>query len=278
MGFSRGIADMLLAAFFFSLMAVFVKAAGNRIPWQEIVLFRSLIVFAITAYWIRRKGLPLIGNNRPLLFLRGFFGFVGLSAFYFTLTHIPIADSVLLQYTSPLFTTLLAMVILKEPTPARQWGYFLLAFLGIGLIIRPGFHLTFLPAVVGLVGAAGAGVAYNLVRKLRETDHPLHIILSLPAVSIIFSLPMVLANFVMPSGWEWPMLLGVGISTQIAQFFLTRGLHRETAARATNVTYINVVFSAIWGLILWNEIPDWRSIVGAVLIVYAIIKIGKKGN
>ncbi|NOX37204.1 MAG: DMT family transporter [Calditrichaeota bacterium] len=276
MEFSRGILDMLLAAFFFSLMAVFVKATGSRIPSQEIVLFRSIIVFAITAYWIRRKGLPLLGNNHKLLFLRGFFGFVGLSAFYFTLTHIPIADSVMLQYTSPLFTALLAIFILKEPTPLRLWGYFLLAFVGILLIIRPGLNLQFLPATVGLIGAMGAGVAYNLVRKLRETDHPLHIILSLPAVSILFSLPLVASNFVMPRGWEWLMLLGVGVSTQIAQVFLTRGLHTVTAARATNVTYINVVFSAMWGLLLWHEIPDWRSVMGAMLILFAIFKIGQK--
>ncbi len=275
MAFSHGIIDMLLAAFFFSLMAVFVKACGSRIPSQEIVLFRSIIVFVITAYWIHRKRLPFLGNNRVYLFLRGFFGFVGLSAFYYTLTHIPIADSVMLQYTSPLFTALLARFMLREHPSPRLWAYFLIAFIGILFIIRPGFNLQFVPASVGLLGAMGAGMAYNLVRKLRETDHPLNIILYLPAVSILFSLPLVIPHFVMPRGWEWFMLLGVGLSTQAAQIFLTRGLHRETAARATNVTYINVVFSVLWGILLWGEVPDRRSIFGAGLIILAIVKIGK---
>lgn len=273
---SRGVIDMIAAAFLLSIMAALVKAGGRRLPPQEMVLGRSLVVFFLAAILIRRKGLPLRGRNIKVLLLRGFFGFFGLSAFFYTLTHMPIADSVTLQYTSPLFTALLAQPLLNENSSARHWRYFLLAFAGIVLIIRPGFSMQMLPAGVGLGGAFFAGLAYNTVRKLRETDHPLNIVLYLPAVSAVLSAPLVAADFVMPRGWDWPLIVAVGILALLAQLLLTRSLHRETAARATNVSYIGVVFSTMWGVLLFWEIPDWRSLLGAAVVIWAIIRIAKK--
>jgi len=267
---------MLLAAFFFSVMAVMVKASGSHLPPQEIILARSIITFLLTAYLIRRENLSFWGNNKKLLMVRGFFGFLGLSSFYYTLTHIPIADSTMLQYTNPLFTALLAGFILKERSSKKQWIYFLIAFCGVLLIIRPGFSLNAFHATIGLGGAFFAAVAYTIIRKLRLTDHPYHVILYLPVFGAILSFPIVFKNFVMPQGWDWLMLLGVGISTQIAQVFLTKGLHYETAAKATNVTYSNILFSTFFGFIFWGEIPDWRTICGAVVVILAIFQISRK--
>ncbi len=267
---SRGIADMILAAFFFSLMAAFVKASGSHLPFMEIVFARSLVVFSITFVWLKMHRVPVLGRRKGLLFLRGFSGFLGLTAFYYTLTHIPIADSVMLQYTSPIFTALLAMVILREYSSLRLWSFYLLAFVGILLIVRPGFSLQAFPAFIGVLGAMSAGVAYNLVRYLRTTEHPMTIVLSLPLVSLVFSLPFVIMDFRMPQGWDWLWLLGVGVTTQIAQVFLTRGLTTEKAAVATNVIYVNVVFSALWGILFWGEWPHWTTVVGGALILTAV--------
>ena len=276
MKFSRGALYMILAAFSFSVMAAFVKVSGHRLPSQEIVLFRSIIIWIITAVMIKRLHLPLWGNNKKLLFLRGLTGFCGLSVFYFTLTQIPISDSTTIQYTSPLFTALLAVFILKERSSPGQWLFFLLAFAGIIFIVRPGYSIYTLPALLGLAGAFFSGLAYNLVRKLRQTDHPFNIILYLPTVSIVLSIPLVIHNFVMPVGMEWLVLLAIGISTQIAQIFLTKALHFETAARATNVSYVSIIFATTFGLIFWGEVPDWRTAIGAVLVITAVVQIARE--
>jgi drug/metabolite transporter (DMT)-like permease len=276
--FSRGTGYMILATFFFSVMSILVKAGGLSLPPQELVFARGFVVLVITVVMMQRKGLPLKGKNGKLLILRGLFGFLGLSAFFYTLTTIPITDSVTLNYTSPLFTALLAPFLLKESNTGRQWGYFVLAFLGILLIIRPGFSFQIVPALIGLGGAFFAGLAYNTVRRLRHSDHPLTIVLYFQAVCIVLSLPWMIPAFVMPRGWDWILLLGMGMSTQIAQVFLTKSLHYETAARATNASYIGVVFSAIWGIIFFLEIPDWRTVIGAMIVIYAIARISVQGK
>lgn len=276
MKFSRGAVYMIIAAFFFSVMAALVKAGGERLPSQVIVLFRSMVLFVITAIVIYRHHLPLWGRNKKMLLLRGFTGFWGLSAFYYTLTHIPIADSVTIQYTSPLFTALIANFVLKERSSAIEWIYYLIAFGGVLLIVRPGFSVYTFPAILGLAGACCSGLAYTLVRKLRRTDHPYNIILYLPAVSIVLSTPMVVPIFVIPKGWEWLTLLAIGITTFIAQVFLTKSLHFEKAARATNVSYVSIVFSSMFGLLFWSELPDWRTAIGAMLVIIAIVQIARE--
>ncbi len=87
---------------------------------------------------------------------------------------------------------------------------------------------------------------------------------------------MVIHNFTMPVGMEWLVLLGVGLTTQIAQIFLTKSLHYETAARATNVSYVSIIFATMFGLIFWGEIPDWRTGVGAVLVIIAVLQVARE--
>jgi len=75
---------------------------------------------------------------------------------------------------------------------------------------------------------------------------------------------------------EWLVLLTIGITTQIAQIFLTKSLHFETAAKATNVSYISIIFATMFGLIFWGEIPDWRTGIGALLVIIAVIQIARE--
>ncbi|MGH1363248.1 MAG: DMT family transporter [Calditrichia bacterium] len=274
MRITPGPAYMLMASFLFSVMSALVKAGGERLPAQEMVFARSVLVFLILVIMIKQRGLPLWGVDKKNLLLRGLFGFIGLSAFFYTLTKIPITDSTMLQYTNPLFTALLAIFILKERSSGQSWMNFLLAFGGILLIIRPGFSLEAVPAMVGLGGAFFAGLAYNWVRKLRHTDDPLNVMLYFPAVSIVGSLP-VAHTFILPQGNEWLLLLGVGVTAVAAQWLLTKALHHDEAGRVMNMAYIGVVFAAIWGVLFFNEVPDYRSVIGAGIVLVALINVAR---
>ncbi|RMF57393.1 MAG: DMT family transporter [Calditrichaeota bacterium] len=266
---------MILSSFFLSLMSILVKASGSRLPSMEIVFFRSAIITLITFSMALKLKLPIWGRNVKLLIIRGLFGFVGLSAFFYTLTHIPIADSVTLLYTSPLFTAMIAPSMLKEKNTGKNWFYFLLAFIGLMLIVRPGFSLQFLPALVGVGGALFAGLAYNTVRKLRETEHEITVVYYFSFISTLLSSPSLLTDYVKPRFVEWLMLAGVGIFAFLAQWLMTQALHRDRAAKVMNMSYIGVVFSTILGIIFFMEIPDWRTIVGATIVIFSIINIAR---
>lgn len=146
-----------------------------------------------------------------------------------------------------------------------------MAFAGLILVIKPGFSLSLFPALIGLMGAFFSGIAYNLVRKLGQSEHPLHIILYLPAVSIPLSALSTVPVYKTPQGLDWLILLMVGALTFIAQIFLTLGLRADRAARATNISYINVVFTAILGIFIWSEIPDLLTVIGGSIVIVSII-------
>lgn len=168
----EGVKNMLLATFFFAVMNVFVKQLVN-IPAMEIVFFRCLVSAAICFVGINRARVDWRGNNNALLLARGTFGTIALYTFFLTVQNIPLATAVTIQYLSPIFTTLIAVFLLGEKVKTLQWLFYALAF--VGVFVMKGFDGSVSTAflVTGIVSAFCSGMAYNLVRRLKEREHPL---------------------------------------------------------------------------------------------------------
>jgi drug/metabolite transporter (DMT)-like permease len=273
-GFTQGMRYMATAAVFFSLMGLLVRLLPG-IPFTEIVVFRAAVSFGISAYLLRRSRLSLLGTNRWLLLLRGIFGFLGLSAYFYSIQQLPLAVAVTIQYTNPLFTALFAMLFLREKGSGWEWVAGVLAFGGVLLIARPGGG-AMLPAAVGLFGAMCSGVAYVLVRRLGQRgEHPLTIVMYFPLVALVLGAPVAAPTWTWPELTELAALLGVGVTTQIAQVALTKGLRMERAARATLVNYLVIVLSTVYSLLLGERLTlssafGMLVIVGAIALVSAV--------
>jgi drug/metabolite transporter (DMT)-like permease len=271
---------MALAATFFSLMTVFVKMIGPRMPAAEVVFFRSVISVILTVAMLRRLRISPWGHRKGLLVARGLSGFLALLCFFYAIARLPLADVTVIQFTHPVFVALLAAAFLAERVGLRQTTSFVLSIGGVILITRPSF-LTgsttemLPPFVVGVAlgGAVLASIAYVLVRKLRETEDALVVVLYFPLISVPASVPVMWSGAVWPTPREWILLGGVGITTQIAQVYLTRGLHAERAARATSVSYLQIVLAAAWGMLLFGEIPDLWVVGGALLVCGGILLV-----
>lgn len=275
---------MVGAAFFFSLMSLFVKLVGQRLPSQEIVLVRSILTLIYSYVAVRWAQASLWGEHRSLLFLRGVLGFGGLSCFYFALTKLPLADATVIFYSNPVLTALFAALFLDERLGSGEILGALLSFGGIALIARPSFlfgadssGLNLLYVGVALLGAICAAAAYVVVRKLRETEHPLVVVFYFPLVSTIGSVPTAgFTNMEWPTPYEWVLLIGgVALTAQIAQVLLTNGLHNERAGRAMAITYLQIVFAATWGMLFFREFPDLLSVLGALLVVGGTIIVAR---
>jgi drug/metabolite transporter (DMT)-like permease len=269
-----GLRYMAAAAFFFSVMSLLVKLAGQRLPTMEVVLVRSFITLALSYAVLRRAGIPLWGTDRRLLVVRGMLGFVALSCFYYALIHLPIADATVIQYTNPVFTVLIAAVVLAERVGRREITLALVSLGGVVMIARPTFlfggngaALPPLAVGVALAGAIFSAAAYVTVRRLGRTEQAMVIVFYFSLISTILSFPMMIPVYVHPAGSEWLVLLGVGVTTQLGQVCLTHGLKRERAGRAMNVGYLQIVFATLWGVIIFAEIPDRWTLAGALVIV-----------
>jgi drug/metabolite transporter (DMT)-like permease len=265
---------MIASSFAFSLMSLFVKLAGTRLPTQEIVAARALISVILSYAVLVRVGVPIWGVHRGSLVARGVVGFVALSLVYYALTQLPLAEATVIQYLHPMFTALLAAVFLGERPGPAVLGCIALSFVGLLFVAQPSFlfggaGVSLPPLALGaaLLGSFMSGCAYVLVRQLASKENPLVIVFYFPLVSLPATLPFLLHNAVWPRGIEWFMLLGVGVCTQVGQVCLTKGVQLETASRATSYSYLQILFAAGWGALFLGELPTLWTILGGLLIV-----------
>jgi drug/metabolite transporter (DMT)-like permease len=263
---------MAYGAFWFSLMSLLVKVAGQRLPSQQVVLVRGVITLVLSYALLRQARLYPWGRNKRLLIGRGVFGFVALSLYYFSVVNLPLADASVIQYTNPVWVVLLAALLLGERAGIGQVLVLAACLAGVLLITQPSFlfggDARLPPLYVGLAlfGAFCSACAYVTIRKLTD-EHPLVIVFYLPLITVIGTVPLIGPAALWPTPFEWLVLAGIGVTTQIAQIYMTRGLQLEPAGRATAVGYLQIVFAGLWGALFFAEYPDAWSLTGAVLII-----------
>jgi drug/metabolite transporter (DMT)-like permease len=270
----RGVLYMLISALGFALMSATVKYVSEYgIPVFEIVAARALVSFILSYLDVKRKGLSVWGNNRPLLFARGMVGTLALFCVYYAVTTLPLAEATILQYVHPLFTAIIAYIFLKESIQASTIMSISLSVLGVAVMVYPSWDssvaadLPLFSVGVALLGALGSSIAYVIVRKLSRTEDPSVIIFYFPLVALPVSLLAIGDEFVMPSAWITFMLVLVGIFTQVGQLGLTKAMQTEAAGKASAYSYVQIVFSALLGWLLFSELPTLWTILGGGLIV-----------
>lgn len=263
---------MVASALSFSLMGVCVKQVGGRIPAAEVVFARATVSLALSWWLLHRAGIPAWGKRRWLLIWRGAIGTAALLCVYAALAALPLAAATVLQYLYPPFTALLAWLLLGEPIGKRVLAAMALGWLGVLLVAQPGgATLALFPVLIAVAGALFTALAYVSVRSLGASEHPLVIVFYFPLVALPLSLPLVALNPVLPTPAELLWLIGVGIFTQLGQVYLTRSLTALPAAKATAISYAQVLFAGSWGWLLFGESIDSWTIAGAGLVLAATL-------
>ncbi len=264
-----GMTQMFLSTFSFAMANVFVKTVSS-IPVMEIVFFRSLIAGSICLYGIKKAGIDWRGNNRKFLIYRGLAGTIALVLFFTTIQNMPLASATVIQYLSPIFTATIGVFFLKEAVRPLQWGFYAVAFVGVLLVKQFDTRIALPYLVIGIIAAFGSGVAYNFVRSLKNTDHPLVIIFYFQIIGVIVSVPFLFYTWQTPSGLEWLSILLIGIFSQLGQVFLTNAFSRERAASVAIIVYSGLIYAITIGWVVWGEKQTWLTISGMILVVLGV--------
>lgn len=269
---------MAVSAFFFSLMAALAKLAGRSVPLFEIVFARSLVVAVLSGGKLVSDGTGFRGSEPGILVLRGVLGFSALTCFYYAVVHLPLADATVIHFMNPVVTAFIAAAWLREHMGLRE-GLLVGASLGgVFVVARPAFlfgaegSLPVLPVLIGVCGAVLSASAYVTVRRLRA-EPPMLIVFYFAAVCTLLSLPLLAFHAELPTPGMLLVLAGVGLTTHLGQVFVTWGLRLERAGRASAVGYLQIVFAALWGWLLFAEIPDVWTWVGAAVIVASTLAL-----
>ena len=264
----KGILCILISAFSFALMNLFVQLAGDINPIQK-SFFRNLIAFIFAAA-ILLKGHDFSYQKRNLkyIFLRSALGTVGILCNYYALGHMLLSDASMLGKLSPFVVLICSYIFLKEKINGFQVFSIVIAFIGSLFIIRPGFSLTeMFPALMGLAGAIAAGGAYTTVRYLglRGERGPF-IVFFFSAFSCVAVLPYILLNFEPMTFYQLGMLMLAGLAASGGQFGVTYAYKFAPAKEISVYDYTMVIFAAILGFFAFGQIPDGLSLIGYVII------------
>ncbi|MEQ9302428.1 MAG: DMT family transporter, partial [Marinoscillum sp.] len=211
------------------------------------------------------------GNNKPILVLRGATGAIALITYFYLLQQIPLATASTLQYLAPIFTTILGIFLVKEKVNPWQWLFFGVSFAGV-LVVQgfdPRISLTHL--IMGIGASLFMGLAYNFIRILKTSEHPLVIISYFPLIMTPVAGVWSGIVWVQPEGWDWLVLIAVGLCTQIAQFFMTKSYQSEELSKVSILNYIGIVYALGFGWLLFDETFNFMTYTGMGLVITGVL-------
>lgn len=265
----KGILFIILSAFCFSLMNMFVKLSGD-LPSIQKSFFRNLVAVVVAAVLLKKSGAPFRwkkGHLR-LLIVRASFGTLGILCNYYAISHMNLADASMLNKLSPFFAILFSYFFLKEKATPTQALCVIAAFLGSLFIIKPGFAFgETLPAVMGFIGGLCAGAAYTAVRGLSlkgENGSFIVFFFSVFSCTVIF--PALFFIYVPMKPIQLLYLILAGVCASGGQFAITAAYANAPASEISIYDYTIVIFASIWSFLLWQDVPDVLSVMGYVII------------
>ena len=261
---------MLVAGLMFGIMGVFVKLGAAHFSYGELVFYRSFFGLLIVYLIMRRQRVSLATRYWRAHLWRGISGSVALALFFYCITVLPLATAVTLNYTSPLFLTLLTMLVFKDRFHLPLSIAISLGFIGVVLLLHPTIARDqLLPGLLGLISGFLAGVAYLNVKQLGvigepETRTVFYFSLTASVGSGLWMLFGMAHAITLPS---LAILLGLGSTATLAQLAMTRAYRVGDTLVVGSMAYSTIVFASLFGILIWHEVLSLPSWLGMAFII-----------
>lgn len=262
---------MIVASLLFACMGVCVKLGSAYFTTGELVFYRGLVGLLMMALLLRLQGTAYATPHWRLQLSRGISGTIALMCYFFALGILPLATAVTLNYTSPLFVAVLLAWWFRERVGKSLFAAVGLGFVGVVLLLKP----TLQPEQwAGALGGLGSGLiaslAYVNVRELGRAGEPeARTVLWFSLITSAFGLPWALASGSLHAlgPQEAAILLGVGGFGGCAQLAMTRAYRYGKTIVSANLAYTTVIFSSLFGVVLWDEHLPWTSVLAILIII-----------
>lgn len=278
----KGILFMLLASLSFAVMGGFAKIVSQTLPAIEVTFFRNVLGVMLVGISIYKTPLKQTGGRFALLLFRGTAGFAALLAYFYIMAYIPLGEAVTYNKTSPIFVAIFAYLLLGEKLSKHAVFAIVLGFAGIVLVAKPeGFSFDKYD-MLGIFSGIGAALAYTSIRELRKyydtraivmsfmgigTIVPLFLMAATPYISAPKELDLIFSEFVMPEGILWVYVLAIGVFATVSQLFMTKAYELTKAGIVGTISYSNIVFALLIGMMLGDPIPDFWTVLGIIFVI-----------
>lgn len=274
---SRAVLFMTASTLMFGTMAAVIRLASEQLHPFEIAFFRNFFGFVFALPLLLRHGPSLFKTTKlPLYLLRCAIGMFGMLAGFWAIVNLPLAQAIALSYSTPLFVTIGAVLVLNEVVRARRWTAVLIGFLGVIVIVRPGgdgFSAASLVAVFGAVMSASTAIS---IKFLSRTEKPDAIVLLTTLIWVPMSLLPAWFVWETPRGIIWLWIVLAGFFGTAGHMLWTRALKLADASLLTPISFLQVLVVSVYGYALFGEVLDRWIVVGAGIIFASNIYIAQR--
>lgn len=264
---TRGILWMIMASFCYAALYIAVRQTTRTLPVAEVVFFRAAMIAVLMLPWLSHAGLRSLHTRRAKLhFMRATMLYSASFVWMYAIVYMPITDVNAIQFATPLFTVIFTVIFLHEVVGLRRWAALFVGFIGVLVILRPGFVEIGLPAMAALAGSALFAAGHACARALGATEAANTSVFYLYIFMAALGLIPTIIEWQTPNLEETGWLIAMAAITLAAQQGLTRGLKAAPASVVMPLHFLQLPFVAIFGLVLFNELSDIWTWVGASVI------------
>lgn len=261
---------MLISAVAFTAMNIIVKYL-DHFSGAQLVLFRATGSLFFTFPYLIYHKIPIGGNQKKLLLLRGIAGVTSMGLFFMAIGYLPVGSAVSLRYISPIFATVFAVFLLREKVKPIQWLFFGIAFAGVLMVKGYTPNVNGYGLFLVLLSAVFSGVVYVIINKIGHRDHPVVVVNYFMCVSVILGGILSVFNWKTPIGIEWPLLLSLGVFGYYGQLFMTKAFQSQATNKVVSLKYLEVLTTLVAGVVLFGDRYPFLSLIGTLLIVIGLI-------
>ena len=259
---------MFISVCAFSLMDVIVKWSDDY-PVGQVLFFRGFCGIIPILFLIPKdRYLDFYKTTRPFLhFKRCLAGLIALVSIFIALRNLPLATVVSITFAAPIFTTIFSIFLLNEKVGLYRWLAVLVGFVGIIIISEPGFSSLNLYYIYPIIFCLGLSYVAIAIRKLSSTE-PVWLISFFFSFSImLLSFLSFYQNWILPSLMDLFLLSLIGILGGLANLWLSQSYKLSEVSLVTPLKYLALVFAIIFGFFIWDEVPTFKTLIGAGLVI-----------
>ncbi|MFK7856615.1 MAG: DMT family transporter [Granulosicoccus sp.] len=268
----KGALILMVAAFGFALMVALIKVAGEHLPVSQILLVRQVgMTIMLMPVLIKTFPGSLKTTQPRLQIARIVLALIAMLCGFTAIINMQLADATAIAFAKSFFVTIFAVLILKETVGLYRWSAVFVGFIGVLIMVRPGTEGFSIYGLMAIVGAASAGMVMVIIRLLSRTDPP-STILAYQAIGVglIMAIPALL-QWVSPTIEQWGLLAGIAFVSYFAQKANIYAFSYGEASLLASLDYVRLIYAAVFGWLLFAELPSVSTWVGAAIIIVASI-------
>ena len=265
----------LISVIFFSVMEILVKFLSSSYPIGELVFFRGFFgLLPIIFIMPKKKFFQNFKTKKIKLHIfRTITGCFALISIFFSLKYLPLADAISITFAAPIFATIFSIFFVKEIVGKKRWFAVLIGFLGILIILKPGTSLFSIYSIFPILFCVGFAASASLIRILSKTDKNY-------LISFYYTAGLTLVSlFLDPLSWKIPLfkdcllLISIGIIGSLGNIIITEAYRKSEISLITPIKYLNLIFAIVFGYFLFNEVPEYSTLIGSVFIIVSTVII-----